>query len=295
MRDPLNRGSFNPAPGGLRMPESCTLRRIWSGDTSSYICGLLYTGLTQLFAGSSVRLTGVVKDSEGGGGFGLPDVDVRCIGDACRILSNATFCNAREICGGSLICQDFAFGATYAPLNLAKMDLVGDTLWSASHSGCCSWQNPGRCSDAALPVCSTLDFRRDIHDWVLHLADTSSNTGEGSSSLRLCSIDAARVDPHWSGSQIVRSGTSWLLRGLEALGALPASSNEGQADLFQVSMPAEFVAEMETSDGHAAHILSGLLVSGGVLTLVVGVVWIYRKRSRRQSDNTSLLHGLIGA
>jgi hypothetical protein len=219
MRDPLNAGRMNPAPGGLRMPESCSFGN-WIAGSST--CGLLYKGFEDLFAGSDLRMTANVSDA--GSGVVLPDVEVRCQGQHCSLLSNITFCRTSEDCSAGTTCEDYVFDTAYrGSFQFSTVDMVGDILWNDCCSGssrAADWQ----CARSA-PVCSPLDFRRSLHEWLTELSGASANVAvaEISSSLRICSVHPSAFDPAWAQSQIVRSGSVLWIKGLVSLGDAAAA------------------------------------------------------------------------
>jgi hypothetical protein len=197
------------------------------------------TGFADLFTGSEdLRLTAVVSD--GGNGVALPDLDVRCMGQQCSLLSNVTFCQTSQDCAAGMTCEDYVFDTSYRyPLKLATMDVVGDVLWNGEHrlsAGCCSGSSSAagwQCADRSVPVCSPLDFRRSLHEWLTLLSgrererETLFGTGASSSSsapteipssLRLCSVSPSAVDKAWPRSQVVRSGPVFSIKGLLSLG-----------------------------------------------------------------------------
>ena len=111
------------------------------------------TGFADLFTGSEdLRLTAVVSD--GGNGVALPDLDVRCMGQQCSLLSNVTFCQTSQDCAAGMTCEDYVFDTSYRyPLKLATMDVVGDVLWNGEHrlsAGCCSGSSSAAGSSAFI-------------------------------------------------------------------------------------------------------------------------------------------------
>jgi hypothetical protein len=271
MRDPLNAGRMNPAPGGLRMPESCSFGN-WIAGSST--CGLLYKGFEDLFASSDLRMTANVSDA--GSGVGLPDVEVRCQGQHCSLLSNMTFCRTSADCSAGTTCEDYVFDTAYrGSFQLSTVDVVGDILWN----GCCSGRSADWQCARSAPVCSPLDFRRSLHDWLTKLSGASANVpvAEISSSLRLCSVNPSAVDPAWAQSQVVRSGSVLWIKGLVSLGDAAAAQTLSDSTAQTLALPDAALFSRSSAPFDDAGPLAPpvlWLLYGGAGTLVLCLVFL---------------------
>ena len=303
MRDPLNRGRLNPAPGGLRMPDSCSLGSWIAGGSSGQTsrCTVLYTGLMDLFAGSDLNLTMAVSD--GGSGVALPDVELRCVGLHCSLLSNVTFCSASQDCAGGTTCEDLVFGKAYSGLRLSSKDLVGDMLWNTAHrisSGCCS----ARCDVSEpwiSPVCSSLDFLRNLHEWLGMLSGAESyfhSTANMPGALRVCSVSPTALDQRWSVSQIIRSGPVYWIRGLVSpeASARKFAGQEMAAALHESTHSNMVTSRLTTTHSMADAVGLGpwlLLMCIGAAALAGGLLvrsWHVNRWGRWRTADVSSVH-----
>jgi hypothetical protein len=251
MRDPLNHGRRDPSPSGLVMPSTCSFDK-WVSQ-STYTCKAMYVGLIYLFAASNLEITGQVTDASRNTDVQLVDIDVRCIGSQCSVLSNATFCRGDADCRHmNLGCQDITYDYARGSSGWGVTDVVGELLWGDT---CRSGYGSYYTYNTAL--CSVLEFRRNMHEWITSLVQIptagtraprsqsknapkshgSSNTNTNahslsencaapSAALALCMVDPTTINAGWTQSLISRSGDAFRVFGLlDFSGQTPTASD----------------------------------------------------------------------
>ena len=87
------------------------------------------------------------------------------LGEQCRLLANATFCNAPEDCSGSLSCQDFTL-AQLCSVESCEDGLGRRHVMVVQQRHCCTQQNGWQCStwsSSAAPSTSGEIFTSGSH------------------------------------------------------------------------------------------------------------------------------------